>query len=124
MAQPSPAAAVLAAVPGGLAPPAIPLDTIKLRALGQKLGQDLLQYEKDRRIAELQWMKNLRQFKGIYDPEIESQLDVNRSRAYPKMTRVKCVSMLARLSPIRARCSTMAALSFTSAVATSSAARA
>lgn len=87
----------LSAVPAPLAPPAIPMDETKLRALGQSLSNDFVQYEKDRRIAELQWMKNLRQFKGIYDPDIESQLDANRSRAYPKLTRVKCVSMLARL---------------------------
>jgi hypothetical protein len=81
-----------------LAAPAAPdIDYERLKALGQRLGQDFLSYEKDRRIAEMQWMRNLRQFKGLYDPDIEAQLDKNRSKTYPKLTRVKCVSMLSRL---------------------------
>jgi hypothetical protein len=40
-------------------------------------------------------MRNLRQYKGIYDPDVT--LPNNRSKAYPKLTRVKCVSMLSRL---------------------------
>lgn len=73
------------------------LDTTALAALGQKLASDFQQYENDRKIAELRWMKNLRQRIGVYDPDIEAKLDPNRSKAYPKLTRVKSVSMLARL---------------------------
>lgn len=68
-----------------------------LKALGQRLSALFRTYEADRRMAELRWMKNLRQRLGQYDPEIEAQLDETRSKAYPKLTRVKCVSMLARL---------------------------
>jgi hypothetical protein len=39
----------------------------------------------------------LRQYLGLYDPEIESKLDPNRSKAYPRITRVKCISMLSRV---------------------------
>ena len=54
-------------------------------------------YEKDRKLSELKWMRNLRQFVGEYDPEIQQKLDKNRSQAYPRLTRVKCISMLSRL---------------------------
>ncbi len=68
-----------------------------LRRLGDTLSKRFTQYEQDRRLAELKWARNSRQYLGIYDPEIENAIDKNRSRAYPKITRVKCVSMLSRL---------------------------
>ena len=54
-------------------------------------------YESDRRLAEQRWLRNLRQYMGVYDPEIERQLQPNRSKAYPRITRVKCISVLSRL---------------------------
>lgn len=68
-----------------------------LHMLGQDFSKLFDKYSRDRRLAELKWMRNLRQYLGIYDPEIERQLPPNRSRAYPRITRVKCISMLARL---------------------------
>ncbi|HDR9868486.1 TPA: hypothetical protein QDE31_01685 [Burkholderia cenocepacia] len=73
------------------------IDEAVLRRVGADLASRFVQYESDRRIAELRWEMNARQYLGIYDPDIESKLDKNRSRAYPKLTRVKCVSMLSRL---------------------------
>lgn len=64
---------------------------------GRALYGKFVQYESDRRLAELKWARNARQRLGIYDPDIEQKLDPQRSRAYPKITRVKCVSMLSRL---------------------------
>ena len=72
-------------------------DYDKLRGIGQRLQAQFLNYERDRRLAELRWAKSARQYLGIYDPEVESQIEKNRSKAYPKLTRVKCVSMLSRL---------------------------
>lgn len=69
----------------------------QMKALGVMLAGKFAQYERDRKLAELKWARNARQFLGIYDPEIEKNLDSNRSRAYPKITRVKVVSMLSRL---------------------------
>jgi len=89
-----------------LAPPAVevpapsPVRSISsddLRSLGQHLSKLFTQYESDRRIAELKWLRNLRQFLGIYDPEAEKELAPNRSRAYPRLTRVKCISVLSRI---------------------------
>ena len=54
-------------------------------------------YSTDRQLAEQRWLRNLRQYLGVYDPEIERQLQPNRSKAYPRITRVKCISVLSRL---------------------------
>lgn len=72
-------------------------DFDKLKAVGMRLAKEFTRYETDRRLAELRWAKNARQFLGIYDPEVDAQIEKNRSKAYPKLTRVKCVSMLSRL---------------------------
>ena len=72
-------------------------DPAKLKAIGMRLQSQFTSYERDRRLAELRWAKSARQFLGIYDPEIEAQIEKNRSKAYPKLTRVKCVSMLSRM---------------------------
>lgn len=82
------------------APETAPVAIIKpgdLKALGDKLSSLFTQYVSDRRVAELKWMRNLRQYLGQYDPEIERDLSVNRSRAYPRITRVKCISVLSRV---------------------------
>jgi hypothetical protein len=69
----------------------------ELRQLGQNLDKLFRQYVADRRIAELRWLRNQRQYLGIYDPEVEKELSANRSKAYPRITRVKCISVLSRL---------------------------
>lgn len=77
-----------------------PVKVIKaedLRAIGDKLAPLFQQYVSDRRIAELRWMRNLRQYLGQYDPDIEKELSQNRSHAYPRITRVKCISVLSRI---------------------------
>jgi len=78
------------------APPP-PRDPEVLRALGGKLNSDFKMYETDRRIAEMRWTQNLRQFLGQYDDKVKSQIPADKSQAYPRLTRIKCVSMLARL---------------------------
>lgn len=68
-----------------------------LRQMGAKLKSLFSRYESERIPAEQKWLKNLRQYLGVYDPEIERQLAPNRSRAYPRLTRMKCIAMLSRL---------------------------
>jgi hypothetical protein len=75
----------------------IELDWAELSALGRIMATKFSTYKKDRRLQELQWMKNLRQFMGKYDPDIEAQMDPKRSRAYPKITRTKLMTIVARL---------------------------
>jgi hypothetical protein len=94
--------------PGDLTPPAVkvqdatdaPIKSISpddLKSLGQKLAHLFTQYVSDRRIAELRWLRNQRQYLGIYDPEIDKELSPTRSRVYPRLTRIKCISVLARI---------------------------
>jgi hypothetical protein len=68
-----------------------------LKQLGQNLNMLFNQYRSDRRLAELRWLRNQRQYLGVYDPEVETTLNTSRSRAYPRLTRVKCISVLSRI---------------------------
>jgi hypothetical protein len=68
-----------------------------LRNLGAQYRALFDRYASERISAEQKWLKNLRQYLGIYDPDVERLLPPNRSRAYPRLTRVKCISMLSRL---------------------------
>lgn len=73
------------------------LDHTRLTNLGVTMSALFLTYENDRKSKEEQWLKNLRQFRGIYDPEIEKKIPADRSRAYPKLTRQKVIGTVARL---------------------------
>ena len=73
------------------------IDQAKYSRLGTVMQARFVQYESDRRLAELRWMQNLRQYLGIYDPDIASKIDSSQSHAYPRLTRVKCVSTVSRL---------------------------
>jgi uncharacterized protein YqfB (UPF0267 family) len=66
-------------------------------ALGVALKSKFEAYKSDRVMYEQQWLKNNRQIAGEYDPEMKRAIGTNRSQAYPKLTRVKCISTLSRL---------------------------
>jgi hypothetical protein len=88
-------------------PPAVPvpgsdapvrkIDSNTLVQLGQEFSDLFGRYAQDRRLVELKWTRNLRQYLGIYDPEIEKEIGGQRSRAYPRVTRIKCISTLSRI---------------------------
>src|SRR5215217_5768077 len=67
------------------------------RKLGQHLQNKFTQYKTDRGAVEQQWLINLMQYLGKYDATFEQRMVPNTSRAYPKLTRVKCVSVESRL---------------------------
>jgi len=48
-----------------------------------------------RRPKELEWIESLRQYKGLYDPEVK--IEANASKVYPKLTRSKLNIVLSRL---------------------------
>ena len=73
------------------------LNKDELNSLATSLRRLFEQYKSDRLVAEEKWLRNLRQYLGIYDPDIEKELNTNRSRAYPRITRVKCISVVSRL---------------------------
>jgi hypothetical protein len=68
-----------------------------MQQLGQTLRNTFDMFEKDRKPLEDQYLRNLRQFRGIYDPEIESHIPDDQSMAYPKITRNKVIGTVARL---------------------------
>jgi len=92
-----------------MATPAENLDQMDAVATLPQVTQDMLSpiwdkyralfdtFSNDRFQAERRWLRNLRQYLGLYDPEIERTLANGRSKAYPRITRVKCLSVLARL---------------------------
>ena len=84
-------------VPNAQDAPVRRISSEALKQLGQRYNMLFMQYVSDRRIAELRWLANQRQYLGIYDPDVEKTMSPNRSKAYPKVTRVKCISVLSRL---------------------------
>lgn len=76
---------------------ALNIDKDKIAALGQKLRGRFSQYDKARQTVEDQWLKNVRQYVGEYDPNIVATLKPEQSRAFPRLTRVKVLSIVARL---------------------------
>jgi hypothetical protein len=83
-------------VPGDEVPVKI-ISAVELQRLGRHLGSLFNQYRSDRVMQEQRWLRNLRQYLGLYDPEVEKFLADDRSKAYPKITRVKCISLLSRI---------------------------
>lgn len=91
-------------------PPAVvvqttPPDTAPVRQIDpevmRRVAAELLgrfeDFKRDRQVLEQQWLRNLRQYRGIYDPEDRKKIPQDRSLAYPRITRVKCLSIQARL---------------------------
>lgn len=76
-------------------PPVI--DDSKYPAIGIALAKRRDTAILDRKAAEDQWLRNLRQFRGIYDPEILKLIPENASKSYPKLTRWKVIGTVARL---------------------------
>lgn len=73
------------------------IDVERMKKLGQTLRARFAANVKARQTTEEQWLKNVRQFVGEYDPAILNTLGAEQSRAYPRLTRVKVLSIVARL---------------------------
>ncbi|MGC9239757.1 MAG: hypothetical protein ACP5D5_08860 [Acidithiobacillus sp.] len=71
------------------------LDLNKLAELGQRLSGTFSKYKTDRIVKDEEWLSNLRQFKGIYGEDVI--IPPGRSKAFPRLTRAKCVTAKARL---------------------------
>jgi len=70
-------------------------DSTKMQEFGMLLRQQFSINEMYRRPKELEWLECLRQYKGIYDPDVK--IAKGNSRVYPKLTRSKCNMVLSRL---------------------------
>lgn len=69
-------------------------------ALGATLLAEFAQAELDRRQTEERWLKDLRQYKGQYDPEVLSKMGTNRSKAFVRKTRVKIKTIDSRVADL------------------------
>jgi len=67
----------------------------KLEALGKRMWSKFETFARERNTLELQWLRNLRQYKAIYDPEIK--IPEGMSRVYPKDTHTKIVGWVAKI---------------------------
>ena len=69
----------------------------ELSKLGTHLKGTLAQFINDRALCEAQWLKNLRQYLGKYDPEILQYIQEERSHVYPRDTKVKIKGGVAKM---------------------------
>lgn len=69
----------------------------ELAKLGTHLKGQLDQFISDRNLCEIQWLKNLRQYAGKYDPDILANIPDERSQVYPRDTRVKVKGGVAKM---------------------------
>lgn len=73
---------------------------VALDALGVTLVAEFKQAQLDRQETEQRWLKDLRQYRGVYDPEVEARIGPNRSKAFVRATRVKVKTVDARLTDL------------------------
>ena len=66
-----------------------------MNSFGYRLKNQFSVNEAYRRPKELQWLEDLRAYKGLYDPSV--QIDPLNSKVYPKITRSKVNIVLSRL---------------------------
>ena len=71
-----------------------------LAALGARLLMEFAQAEQDRTDTETRWLKDLRQYKGQYDPEVLALIGPKRSRAFVRKTRVKVKTVDSRVADL------------------------
>ncbi len=68
-----------------------------LDGLGQVLVAEFERAVRDRKTTEERWLKDLRQYKGQYDPEVLAELK-DRSKAFSRKTRVKVKTTNSRVA--------------------------
>lgn len=69
-------------------------------ALGSVLVAEFNRAEMERRETEERWLKDLRQYRGIYDPDILAAIGPRRSKAFVRSTRVKVKTVDARVADL------------------------
>lgn len=70
-------------------------DSEIMAAFGYRLKSQFAVNESHRRVKELEWLESLRQYKGLYDPDVK--IEQGNSKVYPKLTRAKVNIVLSRL---------------------------
>jgi hypothetical protein len=70
-------------------------DSEVMKSFGFRLRNQFSLNKSYRRPKELEWLESLRQYKGLYDPDVT--IEANNSKVYPKLTRSKVNIVLSRL---------------------------
>jgi hypothetical protein len=73
---------------------------VALDALGVELLAEFARAELDRRLTEERWLKDIRQYRGIYDPDVLAAIGPNRSKAFVRKTRVKVKTIDSRVADL------------------------
>lgn len=73
---------------------------LQLESLGTSLLGEFAQAELDRRLVEERWLKDLRQYKGQYDPDVAALIGPKRSKAFLRKTRVKIKTVDSRVADL------------------------
>jgi len=69
--------------------------------ISHKLNMEWQKAEAEKRYDEDRFMRSLRQYRGIYDPEILTKMHPNRSQAFIRLTRTKVKTYDARMMDIK-----------------------
>jgi hypothetical protein len=69
-------------------------------SLGTLLLAEFKQAENQRQETEQRWLKDLRQYRGIYDPDVLALIGPKRSKAFVRATRVKIKTANARVADL------------------------
>lgn len=73
---------------------------VQMDALGTTLLAEFSEAELARRETEQRWLKDLRQYRGVYDPEVLAKIGAHRSKAFVRATRVKVKTVDARVTDL------------------------
>ncbi len=68
--------------------------------IGVRLKEEFCRAETERRLTELRWLQDLRQYRGKYDPEVTVRIGANRSKAFVRKTRVKVKTVDSRMADL------------------------
>jgi len=71
-----------------------------LYVTGQRIRAMFDDAKRDRRATEQRWLEDLRQFKGLYSPEMRKLIPKNRSKAFVRITRRKVKIFDARMKEL------------------------
>lgn len=85
---------------GQFAPPEDPEEETKgpdMGTLGSSLDAEFNDVKNRRRSKEEDWLKNLRTFKGQYDPEVLARMDPGQSRIFVRLPKIKVRTVLAKI---------------------------
>ena len=71
-----------------------------LANLGPLMLAEFAQAMSDRQTTEDRWLQDLRQYRGVYDPEVLAAIGPVRSKAFVRKTRVKVKTLDSRVADL------------------------